>query len=156
MVNEQSLFDQVGGLPVLEQVHKVFYDKVYAHPWLGRFFAGHDQVSLERRQTQFMAEKMGGDVEYYGKGPAMAHRHMYITRELYDLRHELLRQALEEVGVPELLRRRWLAIDYAFIRLVVKDSIADFYHNSFRYEQRVIIPRPQTDEVGDTRVESDA
>ena len=156
MTNKQSLFDQVGGLPVLEYAHKVFYDKVYAHPWLGRFFEGHDQVSLERRQTQFMAEKMGGDVEYFGKAPAMAHRHMYITRELYDLRHDLLRQTLEEIGVPEILRRRWLAIDYAFIRLVVKDSIADFYHNSFRYEQRVIIPKPQADKTDESQVETEA
>ena len=155
MTNKQSLFEQVGGLPVLDHVHKVFYDKVYAHPWLGRFFDGHDQVSLERRQTQFMAEKMGGEVDYFGKGPAMAHRHMYITQELYDLRHELLRQSLEEVGVPEILRRRWLAIDYAFIRLIVKNSIAGFYHNSFRYERRVIIPKPQTDNTDATHAESE-
>jgi hemoglobin len=142
------LFEQVGGFPVLERVHKVFYDKVYAHPWLGRFFDGHDQATIEQRQTRFMAEKMGADVDYFGKEPAMAHRHMYITRELFDLRHDLLRQALEDVGVPEALRRRWLAIDYAFIGLIVKESIADFYHHSFRYEQRVIIPRPAPDEAG--------
>lgn len=146
---ESSLFEQVGGFPVLQRVHKVFYDKVYAHPWLGRFFEGHDQAAIEQRQTRFMAEKMGADVDYFGKDPGMAHRQMYITRELYDLRHDLLRQTLEEVGVPAVLRRRWLAIDYAFIRLVVKDSIADFYRNSFRYEQRVIIPRPEPGEACD-------
>jgi hemoglobin len=156
MADEQSLFDQVGGFPVLDRVHRVFYDKVYAHPWLGRFFVGHDQTALERRQTRFMAEKMGGEVEYLGKAPAMAHRHMYITRELYDLRHDLLRQTLEEVGVPDILRRRWLDIDYAFLGVIVKDSIADFYHNSFRYEQRVIIPRPQADVSEDGRGESNA
>ncbi len=61
-MNRVSLFEQVGGLPVLEQVHRIFYDKVYANEWLGQFFKGHDQVSIERRQTQFMAEKMGGEL----------------------------------------------------------------------------------------------
>jgi len=154
-MTKPTLFELVGGFPVLEHVHKVFYDKLYAHPWLGKFFEGHDQVAIERRQTQFMAEKMGGDTDYLGKAPAMAHRHMYITREQYDLRHALLRQSLEEVGLPESLRRRWLAIDYAFIRLIVKDSIADFYRNSFRYEQRVIIPRPNMDEPDDIAVGGD-
>jgi hemoglobin len=141
-MSEPTLFEQVGGFPILERVHKIFYDKLYAHPWLGKFFVGYDQVSIERRQTQFMAEKMGAEVEFYGKGPAMAHRQMFITQELFDLRHAILRQSLEEADVPETLRKRWLDIDYAFVRVVVKDSIADFYRHSFRYEQRIIIPRP--------------
>jgi len=138
-----SLFELVGGLPVLEQVHKLFYDKVYAHEWLGQFFIGHDQSSIEQRQTLFMAEKMGGDVDYWGKQPEMAHRQMYITRELFDLRHELLHQALVEADVAEELIERWLAIDNAFIRVIVKDSIESFYSNSFNFEQRVIVPRPR-------------
>jgi hemoglobin len=143
MVVQSVLFDQIGGLPVLEQVHKLFYDKVYAHEWLGQFFVGHDQASIEKRQTLFMAEKMGGDVDYWGKQPEMAHRKMYITHELFDLRHALLDQALHEAGVADELAKRWLAIDSAFVRVIVKDSIESFYRNSFRFEQRVIIPRPR-------------
>jgi len=138
----QSLFDRVGGLPVLERVHKTFYDKVYTHKWLGKFFVGHDQSSIEQRQTLFMAEKMGAELDYWGKQPEMAHRHLYITRELFDIRHEILRQSLLEAGVADDLTGRWLRIDAAFARVVVKDSIESFYRNSFQYEQRIIIPRP--------------
>jgi hemoglobin len=120
---KQTLFDAVGGLPTLRKVHKIFYDKVYAHPWLGKFFAGHNQEAIETRQTQFMAGKMGGDVPYYGKEMKMAHRQMYITQELFDLRSRLLRESLQEAGVPEELARRWLKIDSAFANQVVKDSI---------------------------------
>jgi len=42
-----TLFDAVGGLPTLQKVHKIFYDKVYAHPWLGPFFEGHSQEAIE-------------------------------------------------------------------------------------------------------------
>jgi hemoglobin len=138
-----TLFEQVGGLPVLERVHKLFYDKVYAHEWLGQFFVGHDQASIERRQTQFMAEKMGADIDYWGKQPQMAHRQMYITRELFELRHALLAESLQEAGVAPELITRWLEIDNAFIRAVVKDSIASFYHDTFPYEKRIIIPAPE-------------
>lgn len=141
-VKKQSLFDQIGGLAVLDQVHKIFYDKLYAHEWLGQFFIGHDQTSIERRQSMFMAEKMGGAVQYFGKAPTMAHRHMFITQELFDLRHDLLKQSLVEAEVSDELARKWLAIDYAFHKIIVKDSIASFYSKSFRFEKRVIIPRP--------------
>jgi len=35
-MKKQSLFDAIGGIEVMEHVHTVFYDKVYAHPWLGQ------------------------------------------------------------------------------------------------------------------------
>jgi len=51
MSRKASLFELIGGLPKLERVHKRFYDKVYAHAWLGCFFAGHDQKAIELRQS---------------------------------------------------------------------------------------------------------
>ncbi len=140
--SQQTLFDAVGGLETLKKVHKIFYDKIYTHYWLKLFFTGHDQQSIENRQTAFMAEKMGGPVEYFGKQPLMAHRHMYITKKLYDVRHELLRESLLEAGVAATLIERWLKIDYAFIRQIVKPSIESFYQTTFQYEKRIIIPEP--------------
>ena len=141
MMEKQSLFELVGGLPTLQKVHKVFYDKVYAHPWLGKFFADKNQESIEFRQTQFMAEKMGADVKYMGKQPYMAHRALYITDELFDLRTQLLLESLKQVGVADNLIKRWLRIDSAFKRKIVKDSIASFYATTWRYEKRIIIPK---------------
>jgi hemoglobin len=136
-----SLFDEVGGLPVLQQVHRIFYNKIYAHPWLKHFFAGHNQQAIESRQTAFMAVKMGGKVSYWGKQPKMAHRHLYITEEQFNIRHELLKQSLMEAGVATLLARRWLRIDAAFKRQIVKDSIESFYRQTWKYERRVIVPK---------------
>jgi len=141
VIEKQALFDEVGGLATLQRVHKIFYDKVYAHPWLKMFFDGHDQDAIESRQTGFMAEKMGGEVDYWGKQPKMAHRQMYITQDLYDIRHDLLRESLQESGVTEALAERWLKIDYAFKRQIVKDSIEAFYKTTWNFEKRVIIPR---------------
>jgi len=46
-MKRQTMFEAVGGLPVMERVHKRFYDKVYAHPWLGQFFEEHSQEAIE-------------------------------------------------------------------------------------------------------------
>jgi len=137
-----TLFDAVGGLPTLQRAHKIFYDKVYAHYWLKHFFAGHSQQSIEHRQTTFMAEKMGGPVAYWGKEIRYAHEAMYITQELAELRHALLAESLREAGVPEQLRERWLRMDGAFMKAVVKDSIESFYRVTWPYRQRVIVPEP--------------
>lgn len=139
---KQSLFDAIGGLPTLQKVHKIFYDKVYAHPWLGQFFQGHSQEAIEIRQTQFMAVKMGGEVEYWGKDMEYAHEAMYITPELFELRHGLLEESLREAGVPEDLRERWLRIDAAFSKQIVKKSVEAFYSKTWPYRKRIIIPRP--------------
>ncbi len=140
----QSLFDAVGGLPTLQQVHRIFYDKVYADPWLDKFFVGHEQAAIENRQTEFMAEKMGGAEKYPGKPLRQVHENMYISNELVALRTRLLRESLEEAGVDDTLAERWMRIDAAFAKQVVKSSVAEFYRDySFAYKQRIIHPKPQ-------------
>jgi len=143
MKTKPSMLKRIGGYITLQRVHKNFYDKVYAHPWLGLFFEGYSQEAIERRQSDFMAEKMGGSKEYLGKHPLMAHRTMYITEELFEIRQRLLRETLLEFDLPTELIDKWLRIDAAFKNMIVKKSIADFYHTSWKYEKRVIIPKPR-------------
>ena len=140
---KQSLFDAIGGLSVMERVHTCFYDKVYAHPWLGSFFEGHDQKAIELRQTQFMAEKMGAKDPYPGRDLPLAHRRMYITEELLSVRQGLLREALEEEGLDESLIVRWLKIDRAFWGKIKNNSLDDFHKVDFKYEQPLIIDKPE-------------
>jgi len=140
-MKKESLLDQVGGISKLQEVHKIFYDKIYAHPWLGKFFEGHDQTAIENRQTSFMSEKMGGSKDYMGKPPYMAHRQMYITEELFELRQTILKESLQEAAIPGVLIDRWLRIDQAFKKQIVKNSIEEFYKTTWKYEKRVIIPK---------------
>lgn len=140
---KQSLYDAVGGLPTLEKVHKIFYDKIYIHPWLKQFFAGHNQEAIEGRQTSFMGEKMGGP-KYMGKPLKQVHENMYITQELFELRQQLLRESLQEAGVTEELIERWLKIDNAFMKQIIKPSVETFYRDyHFTFKQRIIIPKPR-------------
>jgi len=138
----ETLFDALGGYPTFEKVHKIFYDKVYAHEWLKHFFDNHDQQLIENQQTNFMAEKMGGPKNYLGKLPKQTHIHMYITEEIFDLRHGLLSESLQEANIAEDLRERWLRIDYAFKRLIVDESL-DAFHEKYTFKRRIIVPKPE-------------
>jgi len=144
MNSRTTLFDQLGGLATLEKVHKRFYDAIYAHPWLGRFFEGHTQEAIELRQTQFMAEKFGADIRYPGMELELAHRRMFIPEELLNLRQSILRKALEEEHVPEPLIKRWLKIDHAFWKNIRNDSLADFSCIDLKYERPLIVPNPDS------------
>lgn len=139
---KQTLFDAVGGLATLQKVHKIFYDKVYADPWIGQFFAGHDQAAIENRQTSFMAEKMGGDVVYMGKEMEMVHEAMYVSEELFQLRRALLDESLQETGLSEELRERWLRIDGAFMKKIVKGSLESFMDTQWPYKKHIVFPKP--------------
>jgi hemoglobin len=135
-----SLYEQLGGRPTLERVHKLFYDKLYAHPWLGQFFVEVPRTVIEPQQTDFMGQTMGGPATYCGKFPIPAHKHMFITEELFDLRHKLLGDSLKEAGVPQLLADGWLAVDAAFKARLCKKSPSEC-EGRFKMEPIVVIPR---------------
>jgi hemoglobin len=138
----QTLYETIGGLATLQKVHKIFYDKVYAHAWLQQFFSGHNQKAIEDRQTSFMAEKMGGPTPYPGKDIKMVHEAMYITRELFEIRKELLEDSLKEADIDEASRVRWLRIDSAFKQQIIKDSIESMHNNDWKFKKPIIIPKP--------------
>lgn len=140
--SKQSLYDAVGGQSTLQKVHKIFYDKVYAHPWLKQFFEGFNQQIIEDKQTSFMGEKMGGP-QYLGKPIKQVHENMYLPEQLLDIRHNLLKESLQEAGVEPTLIVRWLKIDYAFMKSICKESIESFYRDyRFPFKRRIIIPEP--------------
>lgn len=139
--SELPLYERLGGKATLQRVHRIFYDKLYAHAWLRGFFAGVDQKVIESQQTDFMAQAMGGPDVYCGKFPVPAHRHMFITEEAFDLRHALLEESLREANVPEALRASWLKIDGAFKGRLVKSRVEEC-EGRFKTEPILIVPKP--------------
>ena len=134
MLIDQSLFERLGGFKTLEKVHKVFYDKIYAHSWMKQYFAGKPQDILESQQTKFMTSIMGGPNAYAGKRPKYAHQHMYITEELFLLRQKMLSESIKECGVSDALKTEWINADNALKRSVVKKSYDDCELNNVHQE----------------------
>ena len=119
---DKTLYDRLGGKQTFTTVHKIFYDKAYAHPWLRKYFTDKPQELLETQQSDFMIQIMGGPKAYAGKTPKSAHQHMVISEELFELRAQMLSDAIKEAGIQDGLREEWLAVDAALKRAVVKTS----------------------------------
>jgi len=121
-IKGRSLFDRLGGRTTLDRVHKIFYDKIYQDSWMSQYFAHVDQKIIESKQSDFFSQLTGGPKLYSGRMPLDAHMHINITSELFDYRHNLLRESLLEAQIPEKERTEWLNIDLAFRRVLVKIS----------------------------------
>lgn len=112
-------YERIGGRDVILKVSKIFYDKVYAHPWIGLYFKEIPQEHIENQQADFVSGSLKGPKIYSGRMPNDAHPHMVITDELFDLRSKLLKESLEEAGVEEELQEIWLSIDESFRKTIV-------------------------------------
>lgn len=125
MAIDKTLYDRLGGKSTFVKVHKIFYDKAYADPWLRKFFTDKPQEVLENQQTDFMIQLMGGPKAYGGKSPKSAHQHMVITSELFELRSKMLSDSIKEFGISDPLREEWLDADRTFKRALEKKSDAE-------------------------------
>lgn len=125
MAIDPTLFDRLGGLDSMRRVHKIFYDKLFAHPWLKQFFVEHPQEIFENQQTNFMAGLMGGPKIYAGKTPKMAHQNIFITDELFETRSDILSLSIKEAGIADDVRQEWLDADRTLKRALVKSSVQE-------------------------------
>jgi hemoglobin len=139
---ESTIFDLIGGRPTLEKVHKIFYDKIYAHPWIGQYFKEIQQDIIEIQQSDFMSQAMGGPAIYCGKLPIPAHKHMFITDELFEIRTQLLKESLNEAKVDENGQSAWLKIDQAFKKGICKQSKSDCTLR-FNTDEIIDFPNPE-------------
>ncbi len=137
----ETLFAELGGMPCLDRVHTIFYDKLLNHPWLKDFFKGVPRSHLESQQSEFMAGIFGGPQIYSGRPPLSAHVHMFITEEVFLTRHELLDQSLTEAGIPPGLKKRWLSHDMGMKRALVKTSLSEC-EGRYKNEPVIVVNKP--------------
>lgn len=123
MSEGKSLYELVGGKPFLQKVSKKFYDKLFAHPWLKNYFKNTRQEVIESQQVDFMTGALGGPRVYSGRMPLDAHTHINITPELFELREKILIETLKEENAPQELIDRWIKIEVAFKRQLIKGSV---------------------------------
>lgn len=136
-----TLFDELGGMPCLERVHRVFYGKLLRHPWLKGFFTGNRRDDLETQQTDFMARLFGGPKIYSGRLPKSAHTHMFITEEIFLVRHGILKESLTESGIRPDLMERWLGYDMGMKRALVKNTQSECF-GRWKSEPIIAVAKP--------------
>ena len=140
-MNKAEKFELMGGRDILIKINKVFYDKVYAHPWLKLYFQEIPQQHIEDQQVDFMQKVLGGKDVYVGKTPATTHNHMFVPNELFDVRKKLLEESFQEVNADKELVDKWLSLDESFRRLIINKS-PDECKGRFKTDPILNFPKP--------------
>lgn len=130
--------------PLYVEVYKVnekFYELIYEDPWLKDVFKIVDQEIITRQQTDFIVGALGGEKRYCGRNPKDAHPHIYVDEEMWQLREKYLKQAFAYHHTDQGLQEKWLAIDEAFKKAILKNAPADCEKRYFT-DELVIVPSP--------------
>jgi len=125
------------------KVNEKFYELVYEDPWLKEVFKIVDQEIITRQQSDFIVGALGGEKRYCGRNPKDAHPHIFVDEEMWQLREYYLRQAFEFHQIEEEVQKKWIAIDDAFKKMIIKNSPSDCEKRYFT-DEIIAVPSPKT------------
>jgi len=91
-----SMFERYGGFAAISKVVLAFYDKVLDSDIAGPFFDDIDMKALIDHQTKFVAQIMGGPVEYSGEALRTVHAKHKIDKKAFDEVALLMKETLED------------------------------------------------------------
>jgi len=106
-VQDQTLFERLGGMAAIDAAVDIFYQKVLGDSAINGFFANVDMGKQRAKQKAFLAYAFGAPVPYSGKDLTEAHAHLVsdgLNDGHFDAVAGHLQATLEELGVaPELI-----------------------------------------------------
>lgn len=117
-----SLFDDLGGEPVLRKIIDRFVDRVFDDVMIGFFFRNARRERIKQKEYEHAAEQLGAPVQYTGRAIDEAHRAHPIMGGQFLRRLTILRETLEEFTVPEHVKQHWLAHTESLRPLVTSDA----------------------------------
>jgi hemoglobin len=96
---EASLFERIGGLPMLSRISNQTLDIVSKDPRTSRSFKDVKMKALKESLTNFLCVKTGGECVYEGETMKNSHADLHITTAEFELMVEVLRERLDVNGV---------------------------------------------------------
>jgi truncated hemoglobin YjbI len=122
---QPSLFEQLGGEPVLRSVIRTFVDRMFSDPMIGYLFRKASRERVAEKEYELAAQHLGaGDVVYTGKPLGTAHAAHRILEGQFARRLHILRTTLEEAGAPPAVIAHWLGFTERLRPLVLGDDSA--------------------------------
>lgn len=119
---ERTLFEDMGGEPALRRVIDRFVDRVYDDVMIGFFFRNVSRERLKEKEYEFAARHLGAGTPYTGQPIQEAHAKHPIMGGQFMRRLQILKETMDELGVPEHVRDHWLANTEKLRPLVTADS----------------------------------
>ena len=119
---DASLFEQLGGEPVLRSIIRTFVDRMFSDPMIGFLFRNASRERVADKEYELAAQHLGGGVVYTGRPIGEAHAALSILEGQFARRLEILRRTLEEGGAPSAVIQHWLAYTEGLRPLVIGDD----------------------------------
>jgi hemoglobin len=94
-----TLYDRIGGAPVIETLIPAFYARILSDPDLAPFFKHASMESLHGMQQQFFAMALDGPVTYTGRPLGSVHHGRGITTAHFSRFVHHLLETLSAIGV---------------------------------------------------------
>ncbi|WP_299945770.1 group 1 truncated hemoglobin [uncultured Microbulbifer sp.] len=98
---EESLFDRVGGGPVVNAIVDGLYKRILADDRVNVFFKNTDIPHLKGMMIQFLHALSGGPVGYKGKPMREAHAKSNIQDKDFDIVAEHLSNTLQSLDIQK-------------------------------------------------------
>ena len=103
-----TLFDELGGEPVLTAIVDRFVERVFADKMIGFFFARVSKARLKQLEYEFAARHLGANIPYTGRPIPEAHQKHRIMGGQFRRRLTILKETLADFGVAERIVDHWV------------------------------------------------
>jgi hemoglobin len=117
-----TLYEGMGGEPVLRRVIDEFVDRLFDDRMIGFFFRSVDRQRVKEMEFQWTARLLGANIEYRGRPLEEAHAKHPIMGGQFMRRQQILKDTLEKHGVPAEIRRLWLSHNEALRPQITRDA----------------------------------
>ncbi len=107
---EETLYQQLGGKPVIEKITENLIVRLFANEKISFLFKETDQEDLHIKIVDQICMETGGPCKYEGLDMVEGHSGMEIKYSEFDLFVEDFILAMEEADVPFRLQNKVLAI----------------------------------------------
>ena len=121
-MSSPSLFEKLGGEPVLRRLIDRFVDRVFDDMMIGFFFRNASRERVKEKEYEFAARHLGAGTPYTGRPFKEAHAAHPIMGGQFNRRLQILRETLEEMGVSEEIRDHFVTHTEALRAQVTRDA----------------------------------
>lgn len=136
-MSETTLFQDLGGEPVLRHVIDVFVDRLFDDAMIGFMFRKTTRERVKAKEYEFAAGHLGADIEYTGQPLRRAHAPHAIQGGQFNRRLQILKETLSDLGVPEHVREHWIR-NTEELRVVVTQGAGDACHPTLAARPRAM------------------
>lgn len=117
-----TLFEDLGGEPALRRIIDRFVDRVFDDVMIGFFFRNARRERIKQKEYEHAAEHLGAGVAYTGRPLDEAHRAHPIMGGQFARRLTILKETLDEAGVPAHVKQHWLSHTESLRPLITADA----------------------------------